>query len=232
MLTDCVRHTEDHDHEEEEEQDCDCSCEMEKCFGLKDKDACSAMFAVCFPGEAGGEDGYEREEEEGDKEDHCSHEVIECVATNKYNIAACSNLISACTTSNEEARDTRDCYSHIELCYRTTPSHSHQVCSALTPTCYRHTDTSSSCYSSARSCLLNSFIKNSVCERQLESCLDQHQQDYIPAHHADNICKENIKLCLASSQYSASSCYDHLQLFLAGGECSAAHQDHAYRSHQ
>ena len=265
MLTDCVRHTEDHQHEEvEEEEYCGCSCEMEKCFGLKDKVACSAMFHLCFEGEE--EEQEEEQEERGaeclervreclyqsDHQDHCiqlmssclageetepehlhcSEEVIDCVATNKYNIAACSDLIVACTASSEEARDTTDCYSHIELCYRTTPSYNHQVCSGLSPTCYyQHTETTSTCYSSARSCLLNNFIKNSVCHRHLGTCLDQHQQEYKAAHYTENVCKENIKLCLASSQYSASSCYDDLQLFLAGGECSATNQDHSHQSH-
>ena len=265
MLTDCVRDTEEHEHEEEEY--CGCSCEMEKCFGLKDGVACSAMFDLCFAGKEGGEDGYEtegeeeergeeclervrdclyqsdhhqdlcvqlmtsclagEEEEESDPYQDCSQAVIACVATNKFNIAACSDLFVACTASSEEATSTRDCYSHIELCYRTTPSYNHQVCSGLAPACYQHgeiSSTSSSCHSTARSCLLNNFIKNSDCQRHLGTCLAQQYQG--------NVCKENIKLCLASSQYSASSCYDDLQLFLTDRECSATNQDHSYHSHQ
>ena len=266
MLTDCVRETEeghdDHEHEgEEEEENCGCSCQMEKCFGLKDKVACSAMFDVCFAGEDDHEGEAEDEAEERGSEcverareclyqsDHqadclhllssclageepeqqdCAREVTECIGTNKYNTVACSDLIKACTVSSEVASDTRDCYSHIELCYRTSPSYNHQVCSGLTPSCYQHwaSSSSSSCYTTARSCLLNSFINNSICHHNLETCLAR--QDYKPAQYGGNVCKENIKLCLASSQYSAASCYDDLQLFLAGEECSSTNH-HQYQ---
>ena len=207
--------SEDHDYHHSEPGPDTCIERVRECLhSSDDQDLCLQLLSSCITAEITSPGHL------------CSSQLVKCVTDNKYNTNHCLHLISACTDSADSARATTDCYSHIELCYKTTNSESHDVCTALLPTCYQHTEETypTSCYTKARACLLNNYISNTDCHHQLKTCLAEeevyeHEHEHEQTYYEENPCKENVKLCLSSSQYSASSCYEELQHYLAGGDC-------------
>ena len=219
-MFDICFHVEEEDDEEDyhyhDEGPEGCIERVREClYSSDDRDHCLQLMSSCLTGEA------------HSPEQHCSNDVIQCVTDNKYNIAHCYDLITSCSDSTDSAKASTDCYTHIELCYRTSSSQTEHVCTALIPTCYRHTEQqpSDSCYSKARSCLLNNYISNTVCHQQLSTCLNEEgEYEHEQIYYGKALCKENLKGCLSTSHHSSSSCYDDLQQYLAGGDCHVSHQ--------
>ena len=128
----------------------------------------------------------------------------------------------------------KDCYGHIETCYRSSPSTDHDICSALLPTCYVNTEQETpdgDCYIAARDCLVSDHVDNAVCHQHLRQCL--HEEEEGGGHSDDEECGLYVEECLTDSSLSSSQCYDYLQHYLSGNGCSQDSQkDTEHQYHQ